>query len=194
MPVSYFSRSDSKYLNLNAKRWKVLNVERVKSEFEKSKDISHIEKDNYLKQKLSNSIDDKQKDIQWSNSKEEEIRVLIKEPKMEAQELKITNCLQEYQRRVEGYIETLPFPGKDCCMDMVINDEAKLLKLDENISVPEYKDIVTGTIIVAGLNNDGSFRSLTDDEVKYAIDYFKEHEYTVEQQKDSKEYDRERDD
>ena len=38
VPVSYFSRSDSKYLNLNAKRWTILNVERKEPEIMKQKE------------------------------------------------------------------------------------------------------------------------------------------------------------
>lgn len=43
VPVSYFSRSDSKYLNLNAKRWTILNVERKEPEITKQKEEPKVE-------------------------------------------------------------------------------------------------------------------------------------------------------
>ena len=104
------------------------------------------------------------------------IKAVIKYPGKEPKVVMHLNTLRSYQKFVEGYIEAVPFPGRDDSMDIVMNDEGKILHMEANIFVPEYKDIFVGPIIAVGLNKDRVWRSLTDEEVEYAIKYFNEHE------------------
>ena len=104
------------------------------------------------------------------------IRAVVKYPGKEAEVVWHLNTLRGYQKVVEGYIESVPFPGRDDSMDIVMNDEGKILKQEANIFVPEYKDIFVGPIIAVGVTEDLTWRSLTDEEIEYAKSYFKEHE------------------
>lgn len=83
------------------------------------------------------------------------------------------NSLKGYRKAVDGYIEAIPLPGMEDQIDIVLNDEGKLRGLEPNIVIPEYSDIVVGTIVVVGITSDFSWRSLTQDEIDYATDYLK---------------------
>lgn len=91
-------------------------------------------------------------------------------------ELKFQNTLRGYQAFVEGYIESVPFPGMDDSMDIVMNDEGKILKQEANIYSPEYRDHFVGPIVAVGVTPDLTWRSLTDEEIEYAMKYFAEHD------------------
>lgn len=120
------------------------------------------------------------------------IKAVVKYPGKDPQEVMQLNTLTGYQKVVEGYIECIPFPGRDDSMDIVLNDEGKILKQEVNIFVPEYKDILVGPLIAVGLKKDLSWRSLTEEEVEYAKTYFKEHECIrrYDNEKENNEYER----
>ncbi len=108
---------------------------------------------------------------------EDSIKVVTKLPGQdESIELKFSNTLRGYQTFVEGYIESVPFPGKEDDMDIVMNDEGKILKQDPNIYSPEYKDYFVGPIVAVGVTPELTWRSLTDEEIEYAMKYFAEHD------------------
>lgn len=105
----------------------------------------------------------------------EKVKVLIKEPGKPAKVEEIGTDLKDYQTIVCGYIESLPFPGSDT-MDFIINDMGKMDGSERNIAVPEYGDVLFGTIIVIGVDPTSClWRSLTDEELKTAQKYLQEH-------------------
>ena len=109
--------------------------------------------------------------------RKEKITVIIKEPGKAAKIVKdFPNTLREYQKTVEGYIESVPFPGHDDDIDIIMNDEGKIAHLDANIFVPEYKDIFVGTLVVVGCAPDLTWESLDTERIEYVLKYLKEHE------------------
>lgn len=100
--------------------------------------------------------------------KEKRVRVLIFEPNKPPYEKIIENKLESYQKIVEGLIECVHVTEK---IDIVCNDEGKLLNLPENRMVfDEYGhqiDIICGTfVMVEGNNQTGEFESLPDDVIE----------------------------
>lgn len=83
------------------------------------------------------------------------IKVIIKRPDEEFGHVTwISDTLQNLQKTVEGPIETLSIGGSTV---LIMNEEGKLRRdVEPNFFIREhgYKDIVCGTVIVAG--NDGS--------------------------------------
>lgn len=111
-----------------------------------------------------------------SETKNELITVIIKQPGENPEVVaNFDNSLKGYQKAVDGYIETIRFPGMEDQMDIILNDEGKLRGLEPNIVIPEYKDVVVGTIIVVGVTPDLDWRSLTQDEIDYATDYLRKY-------------------
>jgi hypothetical protein len=97
-----------------------------------------------------------------------EIRVIVKEPGHKSTVKEMVVDLKSLQGIVEGMIEIVPLPNLDG-VDMVLNEEGKLLGLAPNVFLPEYDDLVVGNIVVCGFDEEtGGHRSLTDDEVKKA--------------------------
>lgn len=97
-----------------------------------------------------------------------EIRVIVKEPGHKSTVKEMVVDLKSLQGIVEGMIEIVPLPNLDG-VDIVLNEEGKLLELAPNIHLPEYNDLVVGNIVVCGFDEEtGGHRSLTDDEVKKA--------------------------
>lgn len=98
------------------------------------------------------------------------IKVLVKEPYKEIEVREIQNNLKSLQAVVGGYIECVPFPRvKD--VDLIVNEEGKLARLDGNFFLPHYKDCVVGTAIIASYNKEGQFVSLTDEHIKKVKEY-----------------------
>lgn len=112
-----------------------------------------------------------------TTERKEKVTVIVKEPGKAAKIVKdFPNTLREYQKTVEGYIESVPFPGHDDDIDIVMNDEGKVMHLDANIFVPEYKDIFVGTLVVVGCAPDLTWESLDAERIEYVLNYLKEHE------------------
>ena len=104
------------------------------------------------------------------------ITAVVKYPGKEPEVIEHPNTLRGYQKVVNGYIEAVPFPGREDDMDIVMNDEGKIKHLEPNIFIPEYRDVFVGPMIAVGVTQDLMWRSLTEEETKYALKYFREHE------------------
>lgn len=104
------------------------------------------------------------------------IKAVVKEPGKAPEVREIENSLYGYQKLVEGYIESVPMPGKEDEMDLVMNDEGKMVGLDANIYVPEYRDMFVGTLVVVGVTTDLKWRGLTAEEIEYAKQYLAAHD------------------
>ena len=129
---------------------------------------------------IKNPTYDKQKDAKEIESQNELIITLVKSPLKEAEELNIENTLERFQKLVGGEIYDIPIPKHENTIHLIANDKAELLKLESNIYIPENKLTVAGPIIVVGVKEDGSARSLTDEEMEFAKTYLKEYECKIE--------------
>lgn len=110
-------------------------------------------------------------------NKPEKLRVVIVEPGQYARESEIDNTLQAEQAVVGGSIEVIyPWPDKNVCL--VLNDEGKVIPLEPNRGLLEYRDIVFGTFFVCGDNGE-DFCSLSDLQVKRFLQRFSRPEVFV---------------
>ncbi|MGR9546553.1 DUF3846 domain-containing protein [Priestia megaterium] len=92
----------------------------------------------------------------------EKIKGLLINVGEKPQTVEIDNTLEELQRIVGGWIETL-FIKQDRSIVMILNEEGKLEGLKPNIDFTN--DVVVGNVIVLGTDiENGEFRSLTDEE------------------------------
>lgn len=106
--------------------------------------------------------------------KDELITAIIKQPGKDPEVVtNFENTLRGYQKAVDGYIESISLPGMEDNIDIVMNDEGKMRSMEANIVVPEYRDVLVGTLVIVGVTPDLTWRSLTDDEIAYATDYLK---------------------
>lgn len=101
------------------------------------------------------------------------ITAVVKEPGKQARVQDISNTLRGYQKLVGGYIESIPMPGMEDEIDIIMNDDGKALHLPDNIEISEYRTTFVGTLVAVGVAPDLTWRSLTDDEVSYAIHFFR---------------------
>lgn len=97
------------------------------------------------------------------------IKVLKVEPRKKPEVVEIDDGLSSLQHEVDGYIEVCyPFDDDYACI--VLNEEGKLGGYEPNRAIldgNEIVDIVFGTFLVVGMNNDeDTFVSLTDEQVK----------------------------
>lgn len=88
------------------------------------------------------------------------------------EELSIPNTLEALQKEVGGYIE-IPYLSKDLHelnIDMIINEEGKLLDMEPTLAIMqghEVVEIVCGPVVFASHNNDGDTVSLNAEQVAY---------------------------
>lgn len=87
--------------------------------------------------------------------------VLIKEPKKAAYRKNIENTLEELQRTVGGYIETVTLNDKTV---MIVDEDGKL-KGDQRFNFDLGDDFVCGTAIFAGVN-ETDFCDIEEDEAE----------------------------
>ena len=107
---------------------------------------------------------------------EAKVKALVKEAGKEAEIKEITIKLEDLQKLVKGMIEIIPFPGIEG-LDIILNEEGKLINLGPNILIPEYNDMAVGPIIVLGFNEDeGDHRSLSEEEIKKVKEYLKKND------------------
>ena len=107
---------------------------------------------------------------------EAKVKALVKEAGKEAEIKEITIKLEDLQKLVKGMIEIIPFPGIEG-LDIILNEEGKLINLDPNILIPEYNDMAVGPIIVLGFDEDkGDHRSLSEEEIKKVKEYLKKND------------------
>lgn len=100
----------------------------------------------------------------------EEIKVIIKEPGQPMREALIKNELDEFQKLVGGYIETI-WPIKNKNIVAVLNDSGKILGLLPNFKL--HNDIIVGTVVFTKSNNDGEFVSLNKNDIGQIKELFK---------------------
>ena len=99
-----------------------------------------------------------------------QIKVVVKRPNSKAKEMTIVDELKTYQELVEGYIEVIPFP-KDRTIQFVANEEAKIYGFTPNLCLPHYQDVLCGTVVAVGIDEDGDFQSLTENQIKKVNHY-----------------------
>lgn len=104
--------------------------------------------------------------------KEKIITGIVKRPNQKPEIANIENELKVYQRLVEGYIQIIGFPN-DNGIDIICNEDGKLKGLEPNIFIPEYRDVLMGTIVFAGNDGFGELCSLTESQIKKVLDYLK---------------------
>jgi len=107
---------------------------------------------------------------------ETKIRAVVKEPSKEAQEKEIEVSLEKLQGLVKGLIEIVPFPGKEG-LDIVLNEEGKLINMEPNVYLPEYSDMAVGPIVVIGFGDEqGEHRGLTEEEITKVKGYLEKND------------------
>ena len=119
--------------------------------------------------------------------KEQKLRVVIVEPQKEARVEVIENTLESLQRIVGGYIEAFyPFDEE---VAVICNEEGRLLKLPPNRVIYNaftgtVYDIIVGTFFIVGARADeDNFTSLTDEECKKFMEFYKKPEHFIENDK-----------
>ena len=94
------------------------------------------------------------------------IRILVVEPNKEPYIKSIEHTLENLQKIVGGLVE---FVELDEDVDLVCNEEGKILRLEMNRFIPN--DIICGTFFLAGHKN-GETISLTNEQIKKYKKYF----------------------
>ena len=105
---------------------------------------------------------------------EQEIKVLVVEPRKHPYTKTIINELSAMQEIVGGYIECLDIDDE---VSVVCNEEGKLIQLPLNRALRDNEgeiwEIVAGTFFVAGNDYENSeFISLTDEQITFYTDMF----------------------
>lgn len=107
--------------------------------------------------------------------KQSEIKVVIAKPMREAFIYTIKNELEELQKIVGGYIETLDFTREDN-VTIICNEEGKINGLPLNRSLAhegEIWEIIAGTMIIVGDDyENGQFIGLTDEQAEKYLNQF----------------------
>jgi hypothetical protein len=103
------------------------------------------------------------------------IRALVVKPYELPEEKMIKNSLEAKQEIVEGYIE-YAYMLDDPSVVLICNEEGKLEGKSLNRDIGH--DIIAGTFIIAGDNDTGEDRSLTDDQIKKYQQRFNEKSIT----------------
>lgn len=79
----------------------------------------------------------------------EKVKVIVKYPGKDPEELVIPNELEAFQRLVDGYIETLPIAAD---MLAIVNEEGKLRGMEPNMMV--RGDLLVGPVVFAGFDGE----------------------------------------
>jgi len=78
------------------------------------------------------------------------IKVIVKRPYEEYGHMTyVSNTLENLQKTVDGYIETVPLP---CNVIAIVNEEGKIQGLKPNMRIPG--DTLVGTIIICGTDGE----------------------------------------
>ncbi len=113
--------------------------------------------------------------------KQDEINVVYIKPNEHPESIKVKNELEQFQKLVGGYIETM-YLDVDTCL--ICNEEAKLIGLEGNRRVGN--DIIAGSFLVVGVNDGDSFVSLTEEQQNNITEKFYEIEsYTSQEVQDA---------
>lgn len=93
------------------------------------------------------------------------IKGLLVKPYKAPEIIEFSEEYGELQKLVEGYIE-MPYLFDD--VDIVINEEGKLIGLEPNVYIyddNDLVDVIVGNIVVVGHNDEGETISLTDEQI-----------------------------
>lgn len=106
------------------------------------------------------------------------IRAVIKNPFEPAHEHQIDEHdeLAELQKLVGGYIEAVQLDGLG--LTGLINDEGKLKDLTPNVVTARYGLLVGPVVVVGPPDHEGNETSLTDDQVREAIQFLNDRAVT----------------
>ena len=97
------------------------------------------------------------------------IKVLYVEPFKEPVEMFIKNNLQEKRRLVDGNIE-YAYLLNDYSISIICNDESKINGMKPNRDIGH--DIIFGPFVIAGYDDSGEDRSLTEEQInKYKKEF-----------------------
>ena len=106
------------------------------------------------------------------NKKQPRIKVLIKHPYQDPEIVEIDNTLESCQEIVGGLIQIVPFPTVDG-VDLVLNEEGKIFKLDGNFFMPHYQDCVVGPAIMTSSDDEGNLASISEKQIQDCKKYIK---------------------
>ena len=101
---------------------------------------------------------------------EEFVSVLFYAPQEDAKVITVPNKLEEFQQLVGGYIECIS-PFNDMDVDLVCNEEGKLIGLRPNRRLSdkgnkEVYDIICGNFFLVSFDDEGNFKSLSDEQIE----------------------------
>ena len=84
----------------------------------------------------------------------------------------IENTLEECQKLVGGYFETI-YPFYSNAVMLVCNEEARLMKLDPNrhIGTGQFSETILGPFFLVGIDDEGDFCSLSEEYADWLIKY-----------------------
>ena len=102
----------------------------------------------------------------------EKLRIVVVRPGKNPAVSYISDSLKDMQRIVDGYIEFFMTTGSG--IDLICNEEGKLVCLEPNRYFPELDDVICGNIIAITHDDEGASVSLSDDQVKEAMRMFTE--------------------
>lgn len=106
--------------------------------------------------------------------KEKEIRVLVVEPLQAPYEKNIENDYKAMQKVVGGYIEYVPLADGKC--HIYCNEEGVIEGLPAN-RVMDNGSVIFGTFFICGDTNDGNDKSLSDEQMEFYSERFKNPEH-----------------
>lgn len=98
------------------------------------------------------------------------ITVVVKHPGEKPKLIEIDNGLDAMQALVGGLIQYVYFDDIGLGIDMVCNEEGKLIGLDYNFIW--NKDIVVGTVFFCAADNEGNSISITKEQIRYLTEIF----------------------
>lgn len=95
-------------------------------------------------------------------SKKEKIRCILVKVFEQPKVVEIENNLSTLQKYVGGLIDIVEIEED---VDIIINDEGKLLGLSPNLVLYEFRDIIVGDFLVVGQKN-GETISLSEEKIE----------------------------
>ena len=95
-------------------------------------------------------------------SKKEKLRCILVKVFEQPKVIEIENNLSTLQKYVGGLIDIVEIEED---VDIIINDEGKLLGLSPNLVLYEFRDIIVGDFLVVGQEN-GETISLSEEKIE----------------------------
>ena len=101
-------------------------------------------------------------------SKKEKIRCILVKVFEQPKVIEIEHNLSTLQKYVGGLIDIVELEND---VDIIINDEGKLLGLSPNLVLYEFRDIIVGDFLVVGQEN-GETIYLSEEKIKKYMERF----------------------